>query len=130
VWAVESASGSIPYPGLVPSLERGRSYLCVVRGRGPLGQVEGRRSFRVITEQESQRFDEALLEIDKEVREDLRNLVKTYFAISNNRLDMASHFALRYYLSNLDNPFAKQTALGVTRLIDPTYRIERDDENR
>jgi hypothetical protein len=89
LWVRTTPSASLAMPPDVSPLVPGAAYAWSISADGPLGSVEGRRAFTVVSADESKRFDAALHEIAARAPESIRSLVAAQLAIRRGYLEEA-----------------------------------------
>jgi len=105
------------WPPPEPELEPGAPYVWTVAVDGPLGPVQGQRSFRVAAAEQRRAFLERRAEIEARIPNELKDLVVAHVAIRAALLGEAEAAARAAHGRRSDDPVTRETLLHVLRLL-------------
>jgi hypothetical protein len=106
----------LPYPSDEAPLEPGRAYEWEVVAAGPLGSVQGARSFRVLSPRDRARFEEAVREIETRAPREARELLRAHLAIRRELLGEAEAAARAAFRERPAEPVVRETLFHALRL--------------
>jgi hypothetical protein len=119
LWSHRAGAGETrcDWPAPEPELESGAPYVWTITIEGPLGPVQGQRSFQVAAAGERRTFLERRGEIEARVPEELRDLVRAHVAIRLGLLGEAETAARAAHARLSGDPVARETLHHVLRLV-------------
>jgi len=105
-----------PYPSGEPPLAPGRAYEWEIVASGPLGSVQGARSFQVLSPEDHARFQEAVREIEARAPREARALLRAHLALRRELFGEAEASARAAFREHPADPVVRETLLRALRL--------------